>query len=46
VPVKSIIVRPDWKWTIGAPNDVVADLAVLRLEHPVDYQQMQLAGTP
>lgn len=46
VPVKSITVHPDWNWAIGAPQAVVSDLAVLRLEHPVDVQPMQLAGTP
>ncbi len=46
VPVKSITVHPNWNWAIGAPHAEVADLAVLRLDRPVDYQQMQLAGTP
>lgn len=46
VPVKSITVHPGWNWAIGAPAKEVDDLAVLRLDHPVDYQQMQLAGTP
>jgi secreted trypsin-like serine protease len=45
VPVKSITVHPAWNWAIGAPDAEVSDLAVLRLEHPVDYQQMQLAST-
>ncbi len=46
VPVKSITVHPAWNWVIGAPRAEVSDLAVLRLDHPVDYQQMQLASTP
>jgi hypothetical protein len=46
VPVKSITVHPNWNWAIGSPQAEAADLAVLRLDHPVDYQPMQLAGTP
>ena len=46
VAVKSITVHPGWNWAIGAPQAEVDDLAVLRLDHPVDYQQMQLAATP
>lgn len=45
VPVKSITVHPKWNWAIGAPQGEVSDLAVLRLDRPVNYQQMQLAGT-
>jgi trypsin len=43
VAVTSITVHPNWHWAIGAPEVEVADLAVLRLAHPVDYQQLQLA---
>jgi hypothetical protein len=45
VPVKSITVHKDWHWGAGAPQAVVSDIAILRLEHPVDVQPMQLAGT-
>lgn len=45
VAVTSITVHPDWNWAIGAPKAAVSDLALLRLAHPVDVQQMQLAST-
>ncbi|WET76871.1 serine protease [Amycolatopsis sp. QT-25] len=42
--VVKIVVHPGWKWGEGAPGSKVSDVAMLKLDHPVSAQPLQLAG--
>lgn len=42
--VVEIKVHPDWDWLEGAPRERAADLAMLKLDHLVEAQPIQLAG--
>lgn len=42
--VVKIVVHPGWQWAAGAPEQQVDDLAMLKLDHPVNVQPIQLAG--
>lgn len=42
--VTKIVTLPGWQWGYGAPAKKVEDLAMLKLDHPVDLQPLQLAG--
>ena len=39
--VVAIVVHPGWHWAMTAPTD---DIAMLKLDHPVNQQPIQLAG--
>ncbi|OKJ98982.1 serine protease [Amycolatopsis sp. CB00013] len=41
--VTQIVIRPGWQWGEGAPQKQVDDLAMLKLDHPVDLQPIQLS---
>ena len=42
--VVGIKVHPGWQWSAGAPAQRVDDIALLKLDHPVNVQPIQLAG--
>ena len=42
--VVKIVVHPGWQWAAGAPEQPVDDVAMLKLDHPVNMQPIQLAG--
>lgn len=42
--VTNIVVHPGWQWSAGAPAQAVDDVAMLKLDHPVNMQPIQLAG--
>ncbi|WP_245589405.1 S1 family peptidase [Amycolatopsis balhimycina] len=42
--VVEIKVHPGWQWAAGAPEQPVDDIALLKLDHPVTVQPIQLAG--
>jgi secreted trypsin-like serine protease len=42
--VVQIKVHPGWQWAAGAPEQPVDDIALLKLDHPVNVQPIQLAG--
>jgi|GEM_PF-3111933 len=44
VKVVQIVAHPGWKWGQGAPTDEVDDQSMLKLEHNVDVQPIQLAA--
>ncbi|MFD8492280.1 S1 family peptidase [Amycolatopsis sp. NPDC059657] len=44
--VTKIVVHPGWQWSAGAPEQTVDDIALLKLDHEVDKQPIQLAGRP
>lgn len=43
--VSSITVHPEWAWGVGAPEDRVADIAVLKLDRKLNVQTLELAGS-
>jgi len=42
--VVQVVVHPGWHWAAGAPKKPVDDIALLKLDHPVNSQPIPLAG--